>query len=391
MRKQLWIVLVEELIAISLAACPDTCSLAVHSVEELIALVKRTVLGPATWSVPNTSPTLWNVQATTPLWTRISSKWSMPAFEMPDGGLSVVICLSVATSTQHKSGTAGAVALLLLRLLPSASLLRFSAATAPALGSHLTQDSLGLTCLPYRAMYAHFRYHPIRSGRPRATCPTSIGSRAAVRILPDHEAPTSFLPTAAVSRSCSSESIAPNITRVAASASLLLAFALPSWWSFPIPSSLGPACCCIITLPALQALSVLFPTGAPPGACAVASPTPLPSHWLCVRPSPHSALSLVAVRMLSAEKHDSYARQLPFWGPLLQRHFAPLWRWACVGGLVSCCSRPIIWFLRRRSSALWCLITHLDPGASGCLFLSPEFCPCFGLEFTLPIFPFLLL
>ncbi|KAJ6613011.1 hypothetical protein B0H10DRAFT_1947118 [Mycena sp. CBHHK59/15] len=35
--------------------CAHTRYLADHSVEELIALVKRTVPGPATWSVPNTS------------------------------------------------------------------------------------------------------------------------------------------------------------------------------------------------------------------------------------------------------------------------------------------------------------------------------------------------
>jgi hypothetical protein len=58
MTKQLWIFLVEDLVANFLVEFPRARSLDEHSVEELIAFVKRTVTGHATWSLPDTSPAL---------------------------------------------------------------------------------------------------------------------------------------------------------------------------------------------------------------------------------------------------------------------------------------------------------------------------------------------
>ncbi|KAF7351825.1 hypothetical protein MVEN_01143600 [Mycena venus] len=107
MRKQLWILLVEDLISSSLVDRPHTHSLADHSVE-LIALIKRTVLGPATWS-PETSPILAEEMSLSDALLeaehlqmlpggRISNTSAMRAVEMLDGGHSVVLCLSQTCS-----------------------------------------------------------------------------------------------------------------------------------------------------------------------------------------------------------------------------------------------------------------------------------------------------
>ncbi|KAF8194814.1 hypothetical protein K438DRAFT_1968758 [Mycena galopus ATCC 62051] len=128
-RKQLWIVLLEDLITRNLVDRPHFRSLSEHSVQELIALVRRTVVGPATWCPQDTPPTpaeeiplppsfitahsvellpggqyllvvrlensieLWNVKATTPVWTTISHRDAKRAIEILDGGRSVVLCL----------------------------------------------------------------------------------------------------------------------------------------------------------------------------------------------------------------------------------------------------------------------------------------------------------
>ncbi|KAK7060026.1 hypothetical protein R3P38DRAFT_2495846, partial [Favolaschia claudopus] len=58
LRKQLWISLVEELVSRNLVDTPHRKSLVDHSVPDLIALVKRTVLGPATWLESESGPSL---------------------------------------------------------------------------------------------------------------------------------------------------------------------------------------------------------------------------------------------------------------------------------------------------------------------------------------------
>ncbi|KAJ7225181.1 hypothetical protein C8J57DRAFT_1535442 [Mycena rebaudengoi] len=58
MAKQLWILLVEDLASRGLVDLPHSRSLADHSVMDLIGLVKRTVIGPATWSEQEGSPVL---------------------------------------------------------------------------------------------------------------------------------------------------------------------------------------------------------------------------------------------------------------------------------------------------------------------------------------------
>ncbi|KAJ7246746.1 hypothetical protein C8J57DRAFT_1724760 [Mycena rebaudengoi] len=130
MAKQLWILLVEDLASRGLVDLPHSRSLADHSVMDLIGLVKRTVIGPATWSEQEGSPVLaeqisfpdsfraaekvellpggqyvlvrqgksgyelWNVKANAPLWTWSSEKSTMHVLEMLDGGRSVVLCLT---------------------------------------------------------------------------------------------------------------------------------------------------------------------------------------------------------------------------------------------------------------------------------------------------------
>ncbi|KAJ7923344.1 hypothetical protein B0H13DRAFT_2403262 [Mycena leptocephala] len=127
--KQLWLMLIEDLAIRSLADLPRSRSLADHSVQELIDLVKRTVVGPASWS-GLASPTLaeqiqlsstldaerveflpggrylfaqwqytrrvelWNVEADTPVWAYKTNS-DLFSVEMLDGGRSVVI-LSVS-------------------------------------------------------------------------------------------------------------------------------------------------------------------------------------------------------------------------------------------------------------------------------------------------------
>ncbi|KAF8207992.1 hypothetical protein K438DRAFT_1961493 [Mycena galopus ATCC 62051] len=58
MRKQLWILLMEDLVMQLVVDLPCSRPLKDHSVEELVALVKRTVVGPATWCLLNNAPTL---------------------------------------------------------------------------------------------------------------------------------------------------------------------------------------------------------------------------------------------------------------------------------------------------------------------------------------------
>ncbi|KAJ7648748.1 hypothetical protein DFH06DRAFT_572837 [Mycena polygramma] len=135
MRKQLWILLVEDLVSKALVDLPHTRSLQDHSVKDLIALVKRTVLGPATWSKDMTPIVaeeislpesfiaaeslqllpggryvfvvrggswhrfeLWNVHAHTALWTSAVGASALRAIEMSDGGRSVVICFGLRHS-----------------------------------------------------------------------------------------------------------------------------------------------------------------------------------------------------------------------------------------------------------------------------------------------------
>jgi hypothetical protein len=126
--KQLWITLIEDLVERRLVDIPHSRFLIEHSTEELISLVKRTVLGPATWSLPHKSPTvaeeiclppslitadqvellfggrhvlvhrdspewcleLWTVGADSPFWTRTQAV-DMHAAEIIDGGRSVII------------------------------------------------------------------------------------------------------------------------------------------------------------------------------------------------------------------------------------------------------------------------------------------------------------
>jgi hypothetical protein len=126
--KQLWIALIEDLAERRLVDNPHSRSLIEHSTEELISLVKRTIIGPATWSLPHTSPTvaeeiclpasfitsdqvelliggrhllvhrpyslccleLWTVGANSPFWTRTQAA-DMYAAEIIDGGRSVII------------------------------------------------------------------------------------------------------------------------------------------------------------------------------------------------------------------------------------------------------------------------------------------------------------
>ncbi|KAJ7919858.1 hypothetical protein B0H13DRAFT_2427494 [Mycena leptocephala] len=126
--KQLWIALIEDLAERRLVDIPHSRFLIEHSTEELISLVKRTVLGPATWSLPHKSPTvaeeiclppslitadqvellfggrhvlvhrdspgwcleLWTVGADSPFWTRTQAV-DVHAAEIIDGGRSVII------------------------------------------------------------------------------------------------------------------------------------------------------------------------------------------------------------------------------------------------------------------------------------------------------------
>ncbi|KAF8148513.1 hypothetical protein K438DRAFT_1779584 [Mycena galopus ATCC 62051] len=54
--KQLWVALVEELVSNGFVDLPHSQSLVEHSAQELIALVKRTIVGPAIWSLQDTTP-----------------------------------------------------------------------------------------------------------------------------------------------------------------------------------------------------------------------------------------------------------------------------------------------------------------------------------------------
>ncbi|KAJ6585711.1 hypothetical protein B0H19DRAFT_1059907 [Mycena capillaripes] len=136
LRKQLWILLVEDLAAHLIIDLPRARSLAEHSADELIGLVKRAVVGPAMWSSRHTSPTLvdqislpvsllsahrfellpggqyllaqwtywprwielWNVGANKPfkLWSRDCYLHAQFGVEMLDGGRSIVIFIPEA-------------------------------------------------------------------------------------------------------------------------------------------------------------------------------------------------------------------------------------------------------------------------------------------------------
>ncbi|KAJ6514283.1 hypothetical protein C8R47DRAFT_569616 [Mycena vitilis] len=129
--KQLWISLVENLAERFLLDLPFTRSLAELSLDELVGLVKRTVVGPGTWC-PGTSPSvveqistprvglaekvellpggrhlvaqfnnrieIWNVEGDTPLWSRPCEWDTGYAFEMLEGGRSVVLFLAMFES-----------------------------------------------------------------------------------------------------------------------------------------------------------------------------------------------------------------------------------------------------------------------------------------------------
>ncbi|KAK7047055.1 hypothetical protein R3P38DRAFT_3258459 [Favolaschia claudopus] len=131
LRKQLWISLVEELVSRNLVDIPHGKPLVDHSVPDLIALVKRIVLGPATWLESDSGPSLtqeiqvshpclstdsmellsggryifvgrrddclelWDIYAATAIWQMPIPRYPIRAIEMLDGGHTAVVCVVV--------------------------------------------------------------------------------------------------------------------------------------------------------------------------------------------------------------------------------------------------------------------------------------------------------